>query len=180
MRGKSAPELPVVVRKSAIQGRGVFATRDIEKGARVVEYVGERITHDEAEDRYDDEEMRRHHTFVFSIDDKHCVDASVGGNEARFINHSCEPNAFTRVVRSRIFVIAGRDIAKGEEVLYDYWYTTDDSYTPDDLRRMYPCRCGVETCRGTLAAIAAKKPKKPKKKSADGTTARKRLRNGSR
>ena len=172
--GKSAK---VVVRRSKIQGRGVYASRDIAEGERIIEYTGLLITNEEADAQCDDEGMRRHHTFVFSIDDKHCVDASVGGNEARFINHSCEPNAFTRVVRSRIFVIAGRDIAKGEEVLYDYWYTTDDSYTPDDLRRMYPCRCGVETCRGTLAAIAAKKPKK---KSADGTTARKRLRNGSR
>jgi SET domain-containing protein len=179
-RARTAVESPIVVRKSAIQGRGVFTTRAIEKGERVVEYVGERITHEESEERYDDEEMRRHHTFVFSIDDKHCIDASVGGNEARFINHSCEPNAFTRVVRGRIFVMAGRDIAKGEEVLYDYWYSTDDSYTPDDLRRLYPCRCGVATCRGTLAAVV---PKKPKKQKADGTPAAKRAhgsRNGSR
>jgi SET domain-containing protein len=179
MRGRPVAPSSVIVRKSAIQGRGVFAARAIEKGEKVVEYVGERITHAEAEERYDDERMRRHHTFVFSIDDVHCIDASVGGNEARFINHSCEPNAFTRVTRGRIFVIAARDLAKDEEVLYDYWYTTDDSYTADDLKRLYPCRCGAATCRGTLAA-AVKKPKAKKKIKADGAPAAKRARNGSR
>src|SRR6185437_194600 len=60
-RAKRAPEPSVVVRRSAIQGRGVFAARDIKRGERIIEYVGERITHAEASKRYDDEEMRRHH-----------------------------------------------------------------------------------------------------------------------
>jgi SET domain-containing protein len=160
MRSSPAPAPPVVVKKSAIQGRGVFATRAIAKGERIIEYVGERISHEDATARYDDEKMRRHHTFLFAVDDETCIDATASGNESRYINHSCEPNANVKIVRGRVFITAARPIAAGDEVLYDYWYTTDDSYTLADLRRVYPCRCGVATCRGTLAAIVEEKPKR--------------------
>ena len=174
-------ELPVVVKKSAIQGRGVFAKRSIKKGERIIEYVGERISHEEASKRYDDEGMRRHHTFLFSVNDDLCIDATASGNEARFINHCCEPNTEVVVVRDRVYIKAARDITPGDEIYYDYWYTTDESYTLEDLQRVYPCRCGAEACRGTLAAV--EKPKKAKKKTANGESAAKRAqgkRNGSR
>jgi SET domain-containing protein len=151
--GHREAETPVVVRRSPIQGRGVFATRAIAKGDRIIEYTGERITHEEAAERYDDERMRRHHTFVFTIDDELCIDAVKQGSDARYINHSCAPNAKSVIDRRRIYIIATRDIRDGEEVLYDYWYSTDESYTVDDLIRLYPCRCGASSCRGTLAAV---------------------------
>src|SRR5687768_10679939 len=81
-----------VLRRSAIQGRGAFAIRPVRKGTRIIEYTGERISHDEADRRYDDAGMGRHHTFLFSVDRKTVIDAAVGGNDARFINHSCAPN----------------------------------------------------------------------------------------
>src|SRR5262245_17035418 len=80
------------LRQSAIQGRGAFATRPIKRGTRIIEYTGERISHDVADQRYDDGAMGRHHTFLFTIDKSIVIDAAVNGNDARFINHSCAPN----------------------------------------------------------------------------------------
>jgi SET domain-containing protein len=142
---------PIQVRRSRIQGRGVFATRDIVEGERIVEYTGEVITHKEADALCDDESMRRHHTFLFAVDDRWVIDGARGGNGSRFINHSCDPNCESVIVGRRVYIHALRDIAEGEELLYDYWYVTDETYTMDDLRRIYPCRCRAATCRGTLA-----------------------------
>lgn len=151
----------VAVKKSKIQGRGVFAVAPIAKGQRILEYVGERIGHDEANARYNDEANGRHHTFLFTVDDDEVVDATNWGNEAKYINHSCEPNCEALIEKKRIFIYALRDIEPGEELLYDYWYTTDDTYTDEDLKRIYPCRCGAASCRGTIAA-----PRKKKKRAA--------------
>lgn len=142
---------PVIVRRSRIQGRGVFATRDIVAGDAIIEYTGALITHEEADAQCNDERMRRHHTFLFAVDDRYVVDGARGGNDARFINHSCEPNCESVIVRRRVFIHALRDIVSGEELVYDYWYVTDEDYTLDDLRRIYPCRCRAPSCRGTLA-----------------------------
>jgi SET domain-containing protein len=151
----------ILVRRSRIQGKGVFARRDIESGTRVVEYTGARLTHDQADERYpDDDADGKHHTFLFAVDDRLVIDASLGGNEARFINHSCDPNCEVTITRRRVFIDALRDIAKGEEILYDYWYMTDESYTLADLRRIYPCRCGSPKCRGTLARPPRRRAKK--------------------
>ena len=153
---------PIVVRRSRIQGQGVFATRDIAEGERVVEYTGARISADDADAQSpDDETSSHHHTFLFAIDDRVVIDGSNGGNDARFINHACEPNCEVVVERGRVFIHAIEDIPAGAELLYDYWYTTDESYTLEDLRRIYPCRCGAETCRRTLA----RPPKRTKKRA---------------
>jgi SET domain-containing protein len=147
---RAAP--PIVARRSRIQGRGVFATRDIAESERIVEYTGARISSEEADaNAPDDEGPKRHHTFLFAVDDHVVIDGSVGGNDSRYMNHSCEPNCEVVISRQRVFIHALRDIAEGEELVYDYWYTTDESYTLEDLRRIYPCRCGTESCRGTLA-----------------------------
>jgi hypothetical protein len=151
MPSPHASSPPVTVRRSRVQGKGVFATRDIAAGERIIEYQGALLTHEETDGMCDDEAMRRHHTFLFAVDDKYVIDGGRGGNESRFINHSCEPNCESVVEGRRVFIHATRDIRAGEEVLYDYWYITDDSYTLDDLRRIYPCRCRSDNCRGTLA-----------------------------
>jgi uncharacterized protein len=141
----------VIVRRSKIQGRGVFARSAIAPGERIIEYTGRLITNDEADAQCDDEAMRRHHTFLFGVDEKYTVDGAHGGNEARYINHSCEPNCESVVEGRRVFIHALRTIEAGEEIVYDYWYTTDESYSLIDLQRIYPCRCHAPTCRGTLA-----------------------------
>ena len=148
---RAGPPVPVIVRRSKIQGRGVYASRAIAEGERIIEYTGLLITNLEADAQCDDEGMRRHHTFLFGVDDEFTVDGANGGNEARFINHSCEPNCESVIEGRRVFIDALRDIGAGEEIAYDYWYTTDRGYKLEDLRRIYPCRCGATTCRGTLA-----------------------------
>lgn len=145
--------VPFVVRRSRISGKGAFATRRIRKGQRIIEYVGERISEAESDRRYpDDTKQKRHHTFLFAVDDDTVIDAGVGGNEARFINHSCEPNCEAVDYDGRIFIEALRDIAPGEELFYDYAYELDEKVTPA-LRKRYPCRCGSPGCRGTILAM---------------------------
>ena len=143
---------PFTIRQSTIQGKGAFALRWIPAGTRIIEYLGDRITPEEADARYDDDSMERHHTFLFAVDDKTVIDAGVRGNVARFINHSCEPNCEAVDYGGRIFIEALRDIAPGEELFYDYAYELDEPLT-QALKRMYPCHCGAATCRGTILAV---------------------------
>lgn len=137
------------VRQSPIHGLGVFAAQDIPKGTRIIEYTGEKISNAEADRRYDDEAMKRHHTFLFILNSRTCVDAAYAGNEARFINHSCDPNCEAVIERGHIWIDAIRAIPAGTELAYDYMYEDDPDYTDEDLR-FYACRCGAANCRGTI------------------------------
>lgn len=156
----AARPLPFELRQSPIQGRGAFATRRIRKGARIIEYTGERITQDEADKRYDDEAMGRHHTFLFTLDEKTVIDAAVNGNEARFINHSCDPNCQALIEDDKIFIYALKDISPGEELSYDYAYERAEGMD-EESEKLYVCRCGAKDCRGTI--LAPPKPPKPAK-----------------
>ena len=138
------------LRRSPIQGVGAFAIRDIPKGTRIIEYVGEKISNAEADRRYDDETMSRHHTFLFILNKKQVIDANYGGNASMYINHSCDPNCETFIPRGHIWIDALRDIPAGEELTYDYMYDMDKSYTDDDLFRLYGCKCGSPKSRGTI------------------------------
>ena len=151
------------VRRSRIHGRGVYATRRIRKGTRIVEYIGERISHDVADDRYDAKVDDDGHTFLFVVDDDICIDAGVGGNAARFINHSCNPNCETIIDDKRVFIEAIRTIQPGDELGYDYqltWESTDD---PEELA-LYACRCGAPQCRGTMLDVTPLDQKKGAKR----------------
>ena len=148
---KEEPNPYFELRTSAIQGTGAFATRTIKKGTRIIEYVGQRISWRTADKRYDDEKMNRHHTFLFTIDDKTVIDAAVNGNDARFINHSCEPNCEAINDRKRIFIEAVKTIPAGTELVYDYQYERTDDHSAED-EKFYKCRCGAPTCRGTILA----------------------------
>ena len=139
---------PFEIRRSGIQGRGAFATRRIRKGERIIEYTGERITNAEADKRYDDERMSRHHTYLFTLTQRTVVDGGAGGNEARLINHSCEPNCEAVIEDGRIWIDALRTIPEGEELTYDYKYERLGTDDEDDGK--YPCRCGALRCRGTI------------------------------
>ncbi|MBL8996830.1 MAG: SET domain-containing protein-lysine N-methyltransferase [Gemmatimonadetes bacterium] len=137
------------IRDSAISGKGAFAIRPIAAGERLIEYVGERITHREADRRYDDDSMDEHHTFLFTVSSRTVIDATHDGNESRFINHSCEPNCESEIDRGRVFIFALRDIAVGEELHYDYAYERSGDETDKD-EEQYRCRCGTRTCRGSI------------------------------
>lgn len=139
------------VRRSKIQGRGAFAVKAIRRGQIVDEYWGQRITHEEADRRYDDNEGR-HHTFLFVLDDETVLDARYGGNDARFINHSCEPNCETEIENGHIYIKAITPIAPGTELTYDYRFDWQDEYEPEDVR-YYACRCGSRKCRGTILLV---------------------------
>jgi hypothetical protein len=146
---KIARPRPFVIRSSRIQGRGAFAKERIRTGTRLIEYTGELITHDEANRRYPDEDMGRHHTFLFELDDDTVVDAAVGGNVARYINHSCDPNCEAVIEDDHIYIDAIRDIRKGQELAYDYAYILEERHT-SAVKARYPCYCGSKKCRGTI------------------------------
>ena len=148
---KEEPNPYIELRTSAIQGTGAFATRNIKKGTRIIEYLGQRISWRTADKRYDDENMKRHHTFLFTVDEKICIDGAVNGSDARFINHSCDGNCEAITDRKRIFIDARRSIKAGEELLYDYAYERTDEHTEED-EKFYACRCGAKKCRGSILA----------------------------
>jgi Proteins containing SET domain len=137
------------VRSSSTQGLGAFALRAIPAGTRLIEYIGQRITPEEADAKYDDENGERHHTFLFAIDDDVVIDAAVDGNDARFINHSCDPNCDAVVEDKRIWIETIRDVERGEELAYDYAYILEERHTPA-VKKRYPCHCGSANCRGTI------------------------------
>ncbi len=132
-----------------MQGLGAFATSPIPAGTRLIEYAGERLTPAEADARYPDVAGERHHTFLFAIDEDIVIDAAVDGNEARFINHGCDPNCDAVIDGHRIWIDAIRDIEVGEELAYDYAYVLEERHSPAAKRR-FPCDCGASTCRGTI------------------------------
>ena len=142
---------PYDIRSSPIQGKGAFATRPIAAGTRLVEYTGERLTPDEADARYPEVPGERHHTYLFAIDDEIVIDAAVGGNDARWINHSCAPNCDAVIDDGRIWIETIREVAPGEELAYDYAYALEERHTPAAKRR-FPCHCGAATCRRTILA----------------------------
>jgi SET domain-containing protein len=141
----------VAVRRSGVHGKGVFARRPIAAGERVLEYRGEIIGWKEAMRRHPHDPNDPHHTFYFSLEDGTVIDAKHGGNAARWINHSCEPNCEADEQNGRVFVNALRDLKPGEELFYDYGLVIDERYTPT-LKRQYACRCGSAACRGTMLA----------------------------
>jgi SET domain-containing protein len=152
------------VRKSGIQGRGVFAARKLRKGQRVIEYAGERISNKEADRRYDDDTMKRHHTFLFTLDSRTVIDGAVDGNDARLINHSCDPNCEAVIEGKRIFIYALKTIHPGTELAYDYMYERTGE-NDEELEKFYACRCGSENCRGTIMKAPKKRKKQAKKKA---------------
>ncbi len=154
------PDTYIKVRHSEIHGNGVFAARKIPAGARIIEYQGKRITDKQAEKRFGQDPENPHHTFFFSLDSGKLIDGGDEGNDARWINHACEPNCEAQEEKGRVFIHALRDIKRGEELNYDYGLVIDDKMSKA-LKKAYACRCGCEACRGTM--LAAKKKKKKSK-----------------
>lgn len=165
----------IEVRRSAVHGLGVFAAKQIPKGARIIEYVGERVSHDEADRRYEEKDANDSHTFLFIVDSKIVIDAGVDGNDARFFNHSCDPNCESTVEKRRVFIEALRDIEPGTELTYDYQIHREDD-DPQNIDEVFACRCGFPNCRGTMLWPTERKPKrkKAKKKAAAKTKAKTR------
>jgi uncharacterized protein len=131
----------IEVRESKIDGTGCFATVAFRKNRKIAELTGERVSRVEAARRMRGKE-RLH---ICAIDSYWGIDSSVGGNAAQFINHSCQPNSFVRIMHGHIIFFALRDIAPGEEITLDYV----ESYHSNEKR----CACGAPQCRGTINLI---------------------------
>ena len=145
VRHKSVP--PIEVRRSGVHGQGGFATREIRRGERIIEYKGERMPWDAASEDPDDP-----HTFLFGLSESNIViNAGIGGNDARWINHSCDPNCEAVEEGDRVFIYALRDLRPGEELFYDYGLEIDEPRSPE-TEKQFQCMCGSSNCRGTLLA----------------------------
>ncbi len=134
---------------STLHGLGVFARIAIPEGELLLEYLGEITDGEEAEQRQADTAGDDYHTFLFAISDTLVIDANVGGNAARYVNHSCEPNCETEQVGQRVFIYTLRAVQPGEELLYDYRLVLDEPHTPA-REQQHACRCGTPACRGTM------------------------------
>jgi uncharacterized protein len=141
----------IQVRRSGVHGKGVYAVQPIRKGELIIEYKGEMITWAQALKRHPHNPKEPDHTFFFHIDDHRVIDANVGGNAARWINHACSPNCESDIVGERVFIKALRAIRPGEELFYDYGLVIDERYTPK-VKKQFECRCGARRCRGTMLA----------------------------
>lgn len=130
----------VLIKKSAIHGWGGYARKDISRGARVIDYVGEKIEKQESLRRCQED-----NEYIFTLDDQHDLDGNVHWNPARFLNHSCEPNCEAEVSAGRIWIVALRSIRAGEELTFNYGFDLEDY-------KGYPCHCGSTSCVGYIVA----------------------------
>ncbi len=153
---KTVAKSCIAVKNSKIHGRGVFVKKDIPKGVAVIEYIGERISWKEALRRHPHDPNQPNHTFYFSLEDGRVIDANVGGNAARWINHSCKPNCMADEImvdgESRVFIFAKRKLIPGEELFYDYSLNLDGKLTKK-VKKEYACYCGSKRCRGTMLDV---------------------------
>jgi len=143
-----------VVRPSGLHGTGLFAARPIPAETRILTYAGRRITPDEADAIHPTNPDDPFHTFFFSLSSGMVIDGGQRGNDARWFNHSCEPNCEARESADgkRVAIYALRDIETDEELFYDYGLVIDEPLTAE-LKEQYRCDCGSKTCRGTMLAL---------------------------
>jgi SET domain-containing protein len=140
-----------IVKESPIHGRGVFARVDIPPGTRIIEYTGERISSDESARRAEAGGGPINHTFFFSLEDGSLIDGGSGGNEARFINHACEPNCEAYEEDGRVFIYSLHHIEAGDELNYNYALIYEARHTPA-VKRAFACYCGAPSCTGVMLA----------------------------
>jgi SET domain-containing protein len=163
------------VRRSRVHGRGVFAVRRIRKGTRIIEYLGDRVSHRQADVRYEHKDIADNHTFLFIVDRSVVIDGGSNGNDARFINHSCDPNSESLIDDRRVFIEAIRTIRPGDEITYDYQIGRDRS-DPPNIDDIFACRCGAGECRGSMLWPARRKVREQRRAQRQGgaRSARKR------
>ncbi|MEW5895454.1 MAG: TrmH family RNA methyltransferase [Candidatus Omnitrophota bacterium] len=141
----------IAVRKSNIHSRGVFASKNIPAGTRVIEYVGEKITKAESERRAEIVlnankcDSAKGAVYIFTLNKRFDIDGNVPHNTARLINHSCDPNCEAQLVAGHIWIASIKDIKRGEELTYNYGYDFEDY-------EEHLCRCGAPHCVGYILA----------------------------
>ncbi|CAE6791559.1 hypothetical protein R69927_05709 [Paraburkholderia domus] len=143
----------VIVRRSPVHGKGVFAMHALAAGERVLEYKGEITSWRNAVRRHQREGVEGH-TFLFGLSDGRVIDGGRGGNSARWLNHACEPNCETIEDEGRIFIHTLRAIEPDEELFIEYLLSIDDSAN-EEVRAQYACRCKASGCCQSMLADAA-------------------------
>jgi SET domain-containing protein len=128
--------------RSSIHRWGLFATERIPAGKKVIEYTGERINRRETKKRADERTL----TYLFTLDPYWTIDGAVGGSGAEYINHSCEPNLTSRIMKGHILYMSLREIRPGEELTIDYRF--------DKKVERVECKCGAPKCRGTINLLS--------------------------
>ncbi len=147
MRATTSPY--VLKRESSIHNFGIFAKKNIPLEARIIEYVGEKITKTESDRRgalcLDNSKKSKEHgsVYIFELNRRHDIDGNVAYNTAKYINHSCHPNCEAHLIHGHIWIVALRDVKKGEELSYNYGYGFDDYHE-------HECRCGSHNCVGYI------------------------------
>ena len=129
-------------KKSGINNLGLFAKSDINKGEKVIEYKGKKFTHKQVEenDRFDNSKA----IYLFTLNERYVLDGDTKTNTAKYINHSCDPNCEVDIINGKIWIIAIKDIKKGDELSYDYGFGYDADF------RQFPCKCGSKNCCGYI------------------------------
>jgi len=129
-------------KKSGINNLGLFAKGDINKGEKVIEYKGKKFTHKQVEenDRFDNSKA----IYLFTLNERYVLDGDTKTNTAKYINHSCDPNCEVDIINGKIWIIAIKDIKKGDELSYDYGFGYDADF------RQFPCKCGSKNCCGYI------------------------------
>jgi len=139
----------IIVRTSKIHNKGVFAKKDIPKKTKIIEYVGDKVTKEESdriwEKHLDRAEKNKKNgvVYIFELNKKCDIDGNVPYNTARYINHSCDPNCETDILKGKIWIISIRNIKKGEELTYNYGYDFDEW-------KDHRCKCGSKNCVGYI------------------------------
>ncbi|MGV8161879.1 MAG: SET domain-containing protein [Candidatus Nanoarchaeia archaeon] len=139
----------IIIKESEIHNKGVFAAKDIPKGTKIIEYIGDRVSKEESDRRADLqlEKAEKDHSeglvYIFELNEEFDIDGNVPENDAKWINHSCSPNCEIENDGEHIWIVSKLDIKKGEELFYNY------GYDPDDFED-HPCRCGSDNCVGYI------------------------------
>ncbi len=139
------------IKNSKLHGKGLFAKQNIKAGTNVVEYIGEKITKAqsdkiaEAQLEKSQKNVDEGQVYIFTLDNKYDINGNVSYNNARLMNHSCNPNCDTDIVDGKIWIRSFRDIKKGDELTYDYGFVFD----VDDFRD-HVCKCGSRKCVGFI------------------------------
>jgi len=123
---------------SPIHRWGIYAVELIPKGRKIMEYTGEKISRKETKRRYG----QREENYLFTLNSYWTIDGAVGGSGAQYINHCCQPNCFSQIVKEHILYKSMRAIQPGEELTIDYRFDKDVDRVE--------CKCGTAECRGTI------------------------------
>jgi len=145
----------IEIKSSGIHRHGVFAKKDIPKGLRIIEYTGRKISKEEG-DRILKETFHKHQmdpenhagTYIFELDDMWDIDGDTSDNDAKYINHSCNPNCKMDITNGEIWIYAIKDISKGEEITYNYGFEINEKNLYDFEEQ--ECRCGSDNCVGYM------------------------------